>query len=294
MTLPTKHFIFSKSSKFSLFLTFGALIIFQAAIVFARDPLLQFLETYFSPSNNISNPSSAFWRIRATIGTLGLFGSVFHLLKEKIKTLFSFEYWKKLGKVHLSANIFLIILALTWALLSNTNPGLYREDGVFETMTVVFYALSIILLAAAKQKKPWILIFGLLFLVIALEEISYGQRIFGFQTPLFLAQINRQSEINLHNIYFINLLPNLFFYISGLILVFSDELSDWLARNRSLLREPFEFIASGKFLLFGFAIVSLNFVNFLPYAQELGEEIMSLAALTFSLSIYQSYQPPGT
>lgn len=32
------------------------------------------------------------------------------------------------------------------------------------------------------------------------EELSWGQRIFGWSTPSFLAEINSQSEINLHNI----------------------------------------------------------------------------------------------
>ena len=32
------------------------------------------------------------------------------------------------------------------------------------------------------------------------EELSWGQRIFGWGTPSFLAEINSQSEINLHNI----------------------------------------------------------------------------------------------
>jgi len=291
LNLPTKHFSFSKSIKISLFLTFGALIIFQAAIVFANNPLLQFLETYFSSDDNITNPSIVFWRIRLAIGQLGLLGTIFHQLKEKIKTLFSFEYWKKLGKFQYSANIFLIFLGLSWTILRNRNPSIYLEDGVFETMTVMFYILSIALLATTKQKKPWVLLLGLLFLLIALEEISYGQRIFGIQTPLFLSKINTQNEINLHNIYSIIYFQNFIFLITGLFLVFSDELSDWLGRNLSLLREPFEFLASGKFLLFGFALLSLNFTT--PnLTNEFAEEIISLAALTFSLSIYQADQPP--
>ena len=32
------------------------------------------------------------------------------------------------------------------------------------------------------------------------EELSWGQRIFGWSTPSFLAEVNSQSEINLHNI----------------------------------------------------------------------------------------------
>ncbi len=35
---------------------------------------------------------------------------------------------------------------------------------------------------------------------IALEEVSYGQRIFGFGTPAFLNALNTQGEFNLHNL----------------------------------------------------------------------------------------------
>jgi hypothetical protein len=33
------------------------------------------------------------------------------------------------------------------------------------------------------------------------EEISWGQRIFGIETPAFIADANRQSELNFHNLY---------------------------------------------------------------------------------------------
>jgi hypothetical protein len=41
--------------------------------------------------------------------------------------------------------------------------------------------------------------FGLFFLIG--EELSWGQRIFGWETPESYASINKQKETNLHNIY---------------------------------------------------------------------------------------------
>jgi hypothetical protein len=40
----------------------------------------------------------------------------------------------------------------------------------------------------------------MLFFFGAGEEISWGQRIFGFKTPEPLAQVNKQDELNLHNL----------------------------------------------------------------------------------------------
>lgn len=41
---------------------------------------------------------------------------------------------------------------------------------------------------------------SLILLVIAMEEISWGQRLFGFATPDGLAAVNWQGEFNLHNV----------------------------------------------------------------------------------------------
>lgn len=49
------------------------------------------------------------------------------------------------------------------------------------------------------QGIVWILfLLGMVF--ITGEEISWGQRLLGFETPELLEEINRQNEINLHNI----------------------------------------------------------------------------------------------
>jgi len=44
------------------------------------------------------------------------------------------------------------------------------------------------------------LLLGLAFLFVCLEEISWGQRLIGFQTPEGIRDINAQSEFNLHNL----------------------------------------------------------------------------------------------
>jgi hypothetical protein len=41
---------------------------------------------------------------------------------------------------------------------------------------------------------------GLVFMLGCLEEISWGQRIIGFQTPEEIRDINAQNEFNLHNL----------------------------------------------------------------------------------------------
>lgn len=56
--------------------------------------------------------------------------------------------------------------------------------------------------AASGWSKTGLLAFGLGALFVALEEISWGQRIIGFQTPGSVQGYNAQGEVNFHNVWF--------------------------------------------------------------------------------------------
>lgn len=84
------------------------------------------------------------------------------------------------------------------------------EDGFAESMQVVFYGVALVLSLVFTQRQ-WrtgnklfaLLYLGLSFALVFLigEELSWGQRIFGWQTSEPFAAINKQAETNLHNIY---------------------------------------------------------------------------------------------
>ena len=100
--------------------------------------------------------------------------------------------------------------------LRQWNDGLYRwtlvEDGLLEYATAVAYLLSSLLafLAARRLRalgrrglaRFWFLAAAGFFL-IAGEEVSWGQRILGIETPEAWAAINRQEETTLHNLSFV-------------------------------------------------------------------------------------------
>lgn len=90
------------------------------------------------------------------------------------------------------------------------------EDGPVEYLTCLFSlaagGLSLAMASKAKQLKQkfsskWqrllfqigFIILGLGLIFVAGEEISWGQRIFNYQTPATISQTNLQDEINLHN-----------------------------------------------------------------------------------------------
>ena len=78
------------------------------------------------------------------------------------------------------------------------------EDSWVEYGTFVCYILAAGLLMWAIKSDRSLLKFGyvmmvLAFFMIAMEEISWGQRLFHIKTPEALARLNVQSELNLHN-----------------------------------------------------------------------------------------------
>ena len=86
-----------------------------------------------------------------------------------------------------------------------------KEDSLTENSTFLLYVLAALLLLAIAvlgRGAPgrWLYLLGTLALVFATgEEISWGQRIFEFETPNALRELNRQGEFNLHNVEGINL-----------------------------------------------------------------------------------------
>lgn len=86
----------------------------------------------------------------------------------------------------------------------------WREDGFFEYLTVgILLFASICVFAALRRgystfnRMSRVLLYGfgvLLFLAV-MEEISWGQRILGVETPETLKAVNAQEEINVHNLF---------------------------------------------------------------------------------------------
>ena len=93
-------------------------------------------------------------------------------------------------------------------------PFFYLEDHYFENVGAVslFLASALMFYVFVRTLQTWvatkthwlkILIYlgmALLFFFGAGEEISWGQRIFNISEPPDLAKINRQDELNVHNI----------------------------------------------------------------------------------------------
>ncbi|MCP5056620.1 MAG: hypothetical protein GY937_07800 [bacterium] len=112
----------------------------------------------------------------------------------------------------LLANLLVLgVLAFAWALELRDPEFFYRtvqEDGTVEWVSfwAFFLASGTWALAAWRQRRstgqlPWFLGGVALFcLFVAMEEISWGQRLLGFQPPAYFLEHNYQQEANLHNV----------------------------------------------------------------------------------------------
>jgi hypothetical protein len=117
---------------------------------------------------------------------------------------------------HLKQNVFFYTIAIAMAIIScilvffsNTYTIITDEDHILEYFGFFFLIIAGILLIGSglKDNFPnikiirWAFFFaGLVFIITALEEISWGQRIFEFKTPEGVVVINQQEEFNFHNI----------------------------------------------------------------------------------------------
>ena len=112
-------------------------------------------------------------------------------------------------KYHILTAYSLFIFILTSYLIMAMNfPFAYiwatYEDLVGEWAQFYFFLLTLIVsvrLAFSSSKYRLFFVFlGIACLYVVLEEISWGQRIFGWESPDYFKSKNLQGETNLHNI----------------------------------------------------------------------------------------------
>ena len=124
--------------------------------------------------------------------------------------------------------VLLPIVGTVLVALARVNRHFYdlltMEDGPIEWGQFLFYALACVASAGVALKRfqaghRWQ---GLLFAGLALglffisgEEIAWGQRIFGLQTPEELKEINHQGEITVHNIRIVQYTLSFVMFLGG-------------------------------------------------------------------------------
>lgn len=161
---------------------------------------------------------------------------------------------------------------------SETAANLGKEDGFFESLTAVFFlAASVVLVRSFFIKKNWlILLLALVFFAGMGEEISWGQRIFGFATPTAMKQLNVQEEFNIHNlvplnsdrmngtykyglsrVFTVNFLFKVFWLGFGIVLPLGVRLGGWVRRIAARFKWPVPPLTIGVLFLLNYLIVKV-------------------------------------
>lgn len=86
-------------------------------------------------------------------------------------------------------------IAFIWA----TYEDLYGEWAQTYLFAAAFM-FSAVLAISRRQQRPFFALLAIACLYVVMEEISWGQRIIGFETPDILQRHNLQKEANLHNL----------------------------------------------------------------------------------------------
>ena len=184
--------------------------------------------------------------------------------------------------------VLLISLWLLTALDSKLSWVLIGEDRFVEWASAWCYFLA----GAFFLRKVWefrragkrvLVLFGLaaICVFIALEEISWGQRIFGYQPGAFFLKQNVQQETNLHNLLGPLLRDALFLlFVAGYGLV----LPIWRRQTHQDSNQILRFIAPPNSLVFVFGLVAILYMLPISWmSQEIAELGLALALLVSAI-----------
>ena len=159
---------------------------------------------------------------------------------------------------------------------------LMKEDGLFEMTGALCFLLAAIIAimlffklksvndfhCLRTSRNIFFLILGLLFLFAFGEEISWGQRIFGFPTPEVLQTVNMQRELNVHNLVIFrtisaNKLFSFFWFGYCVLLPVANAISKHSARVISRIAMPVVPLYVGLLFLanYGVSRIALIYVS---------------------------------
>lgn len=187
------------------------------------------------------------------------------------------------------------------------------EDHFFEYLTAILFlgASVLFLLVSLKNRKSYF--FGVLAFIFFLgfgEEISWGQRVFGWSTPERMKSINVQGEMNIHNLEIfhefsfekqdktglaklltMSVMYKLFCLAFGVILPLATMFSKHIRRLAEKMRLPVPALVLGLFFILNW-LVSFSLKPLFPwdYGHPIVEVRECCSAFIFFVISFSFYQ----
>ena len=208
--------------------------------------------------------------------------------------------------------VLVFTLLVYWSLTDYWDLKWYAgEDGASEWWSVATYLVSAVLAAVAARSLIRLgyprlgtvhFLVAVVLLVGALEEISWGQRLFGWSTPEPLSGVNEQDETTFHNVAsFGRVFPTLFFWTSFLALTgavaravlhhyrritTADLILPSLVLSPALLMIMF-WIAAGQSLPGNLPRILLTHFDLNTMGSEIPEVLMGLCLLLYTYANFR-------
>lgn len=234
------------------------------------------------------------------------------ILIDLIALSISILYLSKTPK-ELNKKIFYLIPPILLSIFSllNKNHGdllntFLTEDGLAEYSQFIFYITASVFFYKASTKnkainKKILIFLCIAFILIAGEEISWGQRIFNLKTPSSIENVNVQKEITIHNLDFIhnNLLHRAYMLVGFFGAFAQILLKKFFPKSKLIVFAP------PSYLRFGFLYVLLYYLShdikvlsiFSAYLsvhlvtlQELAELFLSIAIAGHAIYLYKYFK----
>ena len=184
--------------------------------------------------------------------------------------------------------LYLLTYTISRLFFYETFKQMYTEDGLFEYLTAIFFliAAALFVLSLVNFGKNLggymkFVIYALAFLCFftGMEEISWGQRILGIETPEPLKELNYQEEITLHNLIDAQYYDAIYIPISLCLLLFFGFRNTKYAKFFGV---PREYIPSKKFL-----VIALLLPLVCLYGKEHFEAVLSFLFFVYGYQLYQ-------
>ncbi|GJM36519.1 MAG: hypothetical protein DHS20C18_55200 [Saprospiraceae bacterium] len=278
----------------SLVLLAGLGILTTLFLIIAFPTFIEFIETYISADGKVNSPARVVYTIY--IGFLALFLFIF-IFKTGISHATDQPRIADLSN-HVKILYSVCIIVILLRILAGQSSFLFEEDGLLENLTALlsFSAAVIFLYLALKNEKSikrfFLLALGALLFLFAMEEISWGQRIIGWETPKALHKVNTQHETNLHNIFnqYFEVLYLIFFPIVCLFFFIRKDVVE-IAKKFSNIDLLVPYIPSPEFFYAGFVFLFLfPFTLFIDKGGETLEPVFAILFFGYAYNILKTFR----
>jgi hypothetical protein len=187
---------------------FGAFVLWALLALAHPDGAIALLERTLAADGHIQNRAHAVYMVSAVLLALAFLGpALLERWRSAPADLAQGSWWTEGSEV-----LLILALVLVHAIgiihhdfsLSYASQGIFREDGPMENMTALLAigAAILLLIGLPRADRPSRIVAGVVAITAILfagEEISWGQRIFGFESAGIFANANYQGETNFHN-----------------------------------------------------------------------------------------------